>query len=188
MIKTTHPISSDFIKEAATCNSDSKIADLAKVFDYYNNELLPKLLTQLPESVKSSFFEGDEQISCPDTVIVEYEKDEDSVLFNIDTIQYQMNQKSTGKILFTGVEDFKAEFDGSPVTQDYLESIIKNRMIYDVFFDKINDELFILDIYSFNEEEFEDGEDLDDVEILHIQFKFKSFSADLEKVADLDLD
>lgn len=193
MIKTTNPITPDIVFLSVTTSSVTELNRLETIYDNYNNHFLPKILDKVHPEVHEVFFKSETLISVPETEVTEMEVVDDSLLLKIKTVRYNSETDNLtnleGTMLFTGVKDLQAEFEGSPTTLDYLVDIIQNRILYDVFFDikTLADGTVehLIDIYSFNEENYENDEDdpdLDDIETLHIQFKFTGFSFNAEIV------
>lgn len=191
MIPTTHPISPLIILKSATTSSASELQELEKVFDHYNSQFLPNLLSKISPDVKATFFAGSEQIFGPDTEILSIEILDDSILFHIKSSQLEKKQLVEGTILFSGAKELLGNLDGSPMTQDYILESTENRIVYDFYFDaKIlpsGEVEHSIDVYSFSEEpeDIEDN-DMDDVEMLHLQFKFKGISVDLTPYASIE--
>lgn len=194
MLKTTNTITPEIVFLSAVTSSVTELNRLEKIFTHYNNNILPKTIEQIHPEVNTIFFNGDTAISLPETEILGFEIVDDSIILDIKSVKYnphdELLTEVNGKLLFTGVKDFQSEFEGSPTTLDYLQEIILNRMIFDAYFDvKVLADgtvEHLIDIYSFNEENIENNPeyedvDLDDIETLHIQFKFTGFSSDLEE-------
>lgn len=194
MLKTTNTITPEIVFLSAVTSSVTELGKLEQIFNHYNINILPKTIEQVHPEVNNIFFNGDTAISLPETEILGFEIVDDSIIFDIKSVRYNPDNELltdiNGKLLFTGTKDFQAEFEGSPSTLDYLQEIILNRMIFDAYFDvKVLPDgtvEHLIDIYSFNEENIENNPDyedvdLDDIETLHIQFKFTGFSSDLEE-------
>lgn len=172
-----------FIKLSNTAILDSEINIVEKIYSKYN-QALPILLRKLPKNILHSFFHSEpETLTVHDIVVNNIEMDEDTVKFNISGFFHNQEKLAIGSLLFTGVKDIKAEFDDSPVTLDYLHELMQDRALLELYFDVLPNNTYSVDIYSLNEERFEDGKDDDDFQILHLQFKFTGYSADLEAVA-----
>lgn len=183
MIKTTHPMNSEFIKLSCTAILDSNIKKIEKTYEDYNKNLY-KICSKLPQNILYSFFtEGPELLSIHDINVKDLEIGEESIKFDISGFFHSQDKLAVGSLLFTGVSDIKAEFDDSPVTMDYLIELMHNRNLLEVYFDILPNKTYSVDIYSLNEEPFEDGKDDDDFQILHLQFNFQGYSADLEAIA-----
>lgn len=180
MIKTTHPMNCDFIKLSCTALDDAAAQKVTDTYDKYN-EVLKTLIPKLSPNISNTFYaDGPELIMPNDIIVNDIEIDEDAVKLNIKAFFHNQDMDAQGSLLFSGVSSIQAEFDDSPVTNDYLEELFNDRDILDIIFDILPNGETVVDIYSLNEEPEEYGKDDDDFQILHVQIKFKNFSTDLE--------
>lgn len=185
MIKTSHPINAKIIIDSLF-PSENKLLFLEPIFNEYNNHYLPQVEKQISPMVKELFLEGYEQISASDTTFKGLEQLDDTMIFNISSIQYQKNTYVEGNILFTNVQDFLAEFDSSPITFDYLMEILPTVLVYDIYLDYNHNNQHIIDIYALEGHTDIDNIDEEDVALLHIQFKFDALSSDLTPTKALE--
>lgn len=193
MITTSHPLNCDFIKLSCTLPNESIALHVTNTYEKYN-EALKTTIPQLPENIRTTFYSEEPEALVPHDIRVNsIEIEDDFVKLNINAFFYNKDMEAHGSLLFSGVSNLQAEFDDSPVTNDYLLELFQDRELLDVIVDILPNGELVVDFYSLNEEPFEDGKDDDDFQILQLQFKFKNFSTDLEsrnpepeKVAKID--